>query len=121
MAKNPIFILVAHPGERHEDVIPIGLFGLNGLRTFLLEEREEEPEGGELYFFLMKVNEDWHRLSMSSGKDFDFDVGWNEEYPNVFFVEGEGIPKELQTEWGAGKFSLDQLISFLKEQVQSRA
>lgn len=75
------YILLAYPGERHEDVIPIGIYTYQGLRRKLLNPRDP-GESGEYYLFVLKPDVDWP----SRSEDCDLVVSWSEDEPGVFSV-----------------------------------
>lgn len=85
MTNTQTFILLATPGERHEDVIPYGLYTLEGIVKVLLDLHFDN-EAAEYYLFFMKPDQKWN----GSG-DCDLVLSWNEETPKdkVDTYEGE--------------------------------
>ena len=78
------FVMLASPGERHEDVIPYGLYTVEGVVEALRELRQED-DIGEYYLFFMKVNQKWRNC-----KDCDMTVSWGEETPeNIVAVSDD--------------------------------
>ena len=95
-AANENFILLASPGDRHEDMIPRGLYTFNGLPAILRRFLTEET--GYYHLFVMKPDQAW-----GGRGDSDVNISWGEATPADTVIVDEMTP-----------MTFDQLIAHLR-------
>lgn len=92
------FILVALQGDRHEDMIPEGLFTIEGFIQFLNDHSVYgEPSEDDWYsycLFFMEIDKVWNTTHKG---DYDMEIIWNARRKIVIIdVESENQNMSLE-------------------------